>query len=253
MKIKKNRRKVPVLRDSEIDAYAEELLKKYEPQILSEPQALNIEDFAEFHMGFNIHYTHLSHNGFIWGKMVFQDSLILNYDPATGRAGEEPVEANTIVIDNRLIDKEHAFRSTVAHETAHGIFHPEYYFHNYNPRQVLFSFVDDEEYHSSICSTFCRDKNIKADVNTHRKFETDIEWIEHQAKYFSAAILMPKTAVYMLLDDHKTQNPWDDNAFVKIISEIFNVSVASAKIRIKTLHTAYLTYLTEKQSINLFS
>ncbi len=250
IRIRRNKRKVPILRDSEIDAYAEELLSAYKPELLSEPQAIDIEDFAELYIGFNIHYTHLSHNGFIWGKMVFQDSLILDYDPATGRAGEEPVEANTIVIDNRIIDKEHAFRSTVAHETGHGIFHPEYYFHNYNPRQILFSFGDDEEYHSNICSTFCRDKNIKADVNMHRQFETDIEWIEHQAKYFSAAVLMPKAAVYMLLDDYKAQRPWNDDSFVTMVSETFNVSTVSARIRIKSLNAAYLN---EKQSINFLS
>ena len=248
--IRKNKRKLPILRDSEIDDYVEELLGNYNPKILSEPQELEIEDFAEFHMDFAVHYTHLSHNGFIWGKMVFQDSLILDYRPETGRADEEPVKFNTIVIENRLLSREHALRSTIAHEAGHGILHRDYYFHNYNPRQILFSFFDDEQRSNNICSTFCRDKNIKGSIKNPRQFKTDIDWIEHQAKYFSAAILMPRGAVFTLLDDYGASMPHENKAFVKNVSEIFNVSNESAKIRLQCMNEAYLKM--QSGAMNLF-
>ena len=260
IKIRKNKRKVPILSDKEIDVFVEKLLCEYNPKILSEPQELDIEDFAELYMNFNVHYTHLSHSGFIWGKMVFQNSFIFDYKPETGKADLEPVKANTIVIENRLLNIEHAFRSTVAHEAGHGILHRDYYFLNYNPRQILFSFSDSDsesesDYecsNSSVCSTFCRDYDVSGGIEKPRQFKTDIDWIEHQAKYFSAALLMPRSAVFTLLDDYGADAPHEDKAFVKEVAGIFNVSNESARIRLQSMNNAYL----ERQAVsaaNLFS
>lgn len=258
IKIRKNKRKVPILSDKEIDVFVEKLLCEYNPKILSEPQEIDIEDFAELYMNFNVHYTHLSHSGFIWGKMVFHDSFIFDYKPETGKADLEPVKANTIVIENRLLNIEHAFRSTVAHEAGHGILHRDYYFLNYNPRQILFSFSDSEsesDYecsNSNVCNTFCRDYDVSGGVEKPRQFKTDIDWIEHQAKYFSAALLMPRSAVFTLLDDYGADAPHEDKAFVKDVAGIFNVSNESARIRLQSMNNAYL----ERQAVsaaNLFS
>lgn len=114
----------------EIDTKAELLIEDYNSSLLSKPQAIDVEDFAENYLGLHFHYTDLSHNGFIWGRMVFNDAKIIVYNSSTERPDEEPVDGNTIVIDNRLLDEkmEHAFRSTVMHEVGHAIYHDEYYY-----------------------------------------------------------------------------------------------------------------------------
>lgn len=106
---------VPILSNNEIDRHAEALIADYDPGLLSKPKALDVEDFSENYLGLRLHYTYLSHKGFIWGRMVFRNTMILVYNPDGNCADEEPIDRNTIVIENRLIDgiKEHAFRSTV--------------------------------------------------------------------------------------------------------------------------------------------
>jgi hypothetical protein len=98
------------------------------------PQPLDVEDFAEGYFKLGFHYTNLSHTGFIWGRMVFNNTLIIVYDPEKNRADEEAVDANTIVIDNSLLAEERDinFRSTVMHECGHSVYHPEYFCIDYS-------------------------------------------------------------------------------------------------------------------------
>ncbi len=236
--MRRNKRKVPVLSDNEIDMKAEELLKGYTTDFLSEPQMLDVEDFAEFYLDYPIHYTQLSNSGFIWGNMVFQNSYIFKYDAEKNVADKEFVYGNTIVIETRISSKEHALRSTIAHEIGHGIFHKDYFCRNYQPEQLAFSFEEsaDDAINAKYCATFCSGQNIQGSRNEPRRFITDLDWIEHQAKYFSAALLMPKKVIYMLLDDYKSTRPaYENSGFINNVADIFNVSAESARIRIKSL------------------
>ena len=115
LRLKYGTNNIPILSNETIDEHAELLIGDYNSSLLSKPQAIDVEDFAENYLGLHFHYTDLSHNGFIWGRMVFNDAKIIIYNPDTKRPDEEPVEGSTIVIDNGLLDekKEHAFRSTV--------------------------------------------------------------------------------------------------------------------------------------------
>ena len=122
LSVKRKSNGIPILKDNEIDSYAELLLRLYDSTLLSEPQEIDIEDFVENYLKLDLRYLKLSHSGYIWGRMVFANTKILVYDEANNATNEEPVEGNTVVIDTRLaedIRKEHALRSTVAHEGGH--------------------------------------------------------------------------------------------------------------------------------------
>jgi hypothetical protein len=54
---------VPVIRDADIDHDAERLLRDFDRRLLTVPQPLDIEAFAEDYLNLNIHYDNLSHNG----------------------------------------------------------------------------------------------------------------------------------------------------------------------------------------------
>ena len=82
---------IPILSNETIDEHAELLIGDYDTSLLSMPQAIDVEDFAENYLGLHFHYTDLSHNGFIWGRMVFNDAKIIVYNPDTKRPDEEPV------------------------------------------------------------------------------------------------------------------------------------------------------------------
>ena len=133
LRLKYGTNNIPILSNETIDEHAELLIGDYDSSLLSKPQAIDVEDFAENYLGLHFHFTDLSHNGFIWGRMVFNDAKIIVYNPDTKRPDEEPVEGSTIVVDNGLLDekKEHAFRSTVMHESGHAIYHDEYYYIDY--------------------------------------------------------------------------------------------------------------------------
>lgn len=50
-KLRKQRSGIPIMRNSEIDAHAEEFLRDYNPSLFKSPQPVDIEAFAEFYLG----------------------------------------------------------------------------------------------------------------------------------------------------------------------------------------------------------
>ena len=228
---------VPILSNNEIDRHAEALIADYDPTLLSSPKALDVEDFSENYVGLRFHYTYLSHKGFIWGRMVFRNTKIIAFDPENNCVIEEPVDGNTIVIENGLLDekKEHAYRSTVMHECCHGIYHFSYF--------CLGQHTSTRPPYIS-----CEAKNILGPDRVPGRLQTDIDWIEHQAKYFSAAILMPKKTMTKICRSPyikygiSENNPGSENdALAGYVAKLFNVSCESAKIRIRQLGLEYKT------------
>lgn len=245
LRLKYGLNNIPILSNSKIDDHVEALIGDYDSSLLSKPQALDVEDFAENYLNLSFHYADLSHNGFIWGRMVFNDAKIIIYNSEAKCADEEPIDAFTIVIDNGLLDekKEHAFRSTVMHESGHAIYHDEYYFIDYSQLPL-----EDESETNHLPYTSCETKDIIGVSTVSRRLETDHDWMEHQAKYFSAAALMPRATMKMLCTDSKIQQfcfgehpGYENDALVAIVSKTYNVSCESAKIRLKELNLAYVS------------
>lgn len=238
---------VPRMSDAEIERHATLYLKDYKAELLKVPQSLDVEDFAEGYLGLHFHYTNLSHTGFIWGRMVFNNTMIIVYDPEKNVADEEPVKANTIVVDNSLLeeDREVNFRSTVMHECGHSVYHPEYYCIDYSELS-LGTKVDVNR----LPYTYCKSGDIMGEWagGKKRKLVTDHDWLEHQAKYFSAATLMPKEAMMVLCRNPTVQTycfekhpKLENDALVAIVARRFLVSQASARIRIKQLKLGFVS------------
>ena len=231
---------VPRMSDAEIERHAMLFIQDYNPDLLKTPQPLDVEDFAEGYLGLNFHYTNLSHTGFIWGRMIFNNTMIIVYDPEKSIAEEEPIKANTIVLDNRLLDEDREvnFRSTVMHECGHSVYHPEYYCIDYS--ELPLKKTEDI---ARLPYTHCRSSDIIGEWSGKRKkLTTDHDWLEHQAKHFSASTLMPKAAMLALCRTPTLQRycfekhpEFENDALVAIVAQTFLVSQASARIRIKQL------------------
>lgn len=232
-KCKKNG--IPILSDAEIDDHAEEFIKDYDKTLLTNPRAVDIEHFAEYYLGLQQEYNYLSHCGLILGRMVFNDTdRIPVYDVEAKRAEYTSADRGTILLDNTLLEEnnEYRLRSTVGHECGHWIYHPGYFY--VDPYQMTL-FQDETK-----ISTGCRTTDIEGGK---RNLVTPTDWVEHHAKYFSAAILMPKTAFLKVAKNPATReyirdycNGYrEDDFLASHVASIFNVSPASAKIRIMQL------------------
>ena len=228
--------KIPVLSNDEIEKHVDALIADYNSDLLERPKALDVDDFAENYLGLRLHYTYLSHKGFIWGRMVFHNSMILVFNPDTGKVDEEPVEKATVIVENNLLAEkmDNAYRSTVMHECAHWIYHSRYY--SINNRQYK---------NPRLPYTSCCMNNIIG-CTVPGMLCTDHDWIEHQAKYFSAAILMPRKAVLKIYNHpfvsqyiQENYRGRENEELVKLLSKTFHVSRESANIRLSSLGLSY--------------
>jgi len=231
---------VPILKDAAIEADVERILRHYNPSLLETPQPLDVEDFAEGYLGLGVHYNHLSHNGSVWGRMVFYNTQIPVYVPELERAEYLPVEANTVVIDNGLLNEERkaAYRSTVMHECGHKVYHTKYYREEAEPSMWVSAAARER-----MPATACRQVDVvDFGCGGKRELVSDRDWLEHQAKYFSAATLMPAPAVRRVYDELEIGENMrvssckaSEYDFIFWLTSIFHVSACSAEIRIRQL------------------
>ena len=216
---------VPLLSDRDIERDAAALIRDFNPSLLSDPAPVDIERFAESYLQLSIDFNWLSHNQTLLGRMVFCDTIIPVYDPYTKRAEDFPVHARTMIIDNSLIEKEALLRSTIAHECGHAIYHR--------------SFYGRQKTQTAACTV--SDIRIQTDV---RQLTTNHDWLEHHAKRFSAAILMPYPAVRNVCKsytDHltlwyKNEPQLCNRLAANRLASVFKVSCAAAQIRMNQLH-----------------
>ena len=227
---------VPIMSNDEIDFYAEQFIHDYDADILKNPREVDIEGFAEFYLGLTPEYNYLTHCGLILGRMVFNNSdKIPIYDAENKRAEYIPAKRGTVMLDNTLLEEEHRFRSTMGHESGHWIFHQSYFY--VDPYQMTLFDLSDK------ISTACRKQDIEGGNGSSKKsLSSDHDWLEHQAKYFSASILMPKEAMKLVCNEEKSHSyfhgqfpQYEEKLLANRVSEIFNVSFESAMIRIKQL------------------
>ena len=238
---------VPIMKDAAIEADAERLLRDYNPALLETPQALDVEDFAENYLGLRIHYNHLSHNGSIWGRMVFYNSRIPVYVPKASRAEYLPVEGSALVIDNSLLiyGRDNEFRSTMMHECGHKIYHTQYYRPEAPPSIWLSSAVREQ-----MPATACRQADILGSGKGKRHvLTTDHDWLEHHAKYFGSSALIPASMVRRVYDETEVERNMGyykrkeaETEFALELMRIFHVSGRSADIRIKQLKLDFASF-----------
>lgn len=253
-KLKKKRNGIPIMSNREIDTHAEEYLKDYNPSVLNIPQPINMDEFAEFYLNLALDYVYLSHCGFILGRMTFQEvERVPVYLPKERCADYLYADRGTLLIDNTLLNdwKEYRLRSTIGHECGHWLFHSDYYTN-----------VDKRSYNAYTSEselTGCKKTDIDSGEEPagRRRLITDYDWLEHHAKYFSAAILMPKTPFITAVSD-LTENNWRGRAaLAESLSEIFQVSPSSANIRLAQLglneHVAGMERKQDEKTIQLFS
>ena len=236
--IRRTKNSVPVLSRNEIDRLGEEIIQMVCPKLLTQPAAFDIEHFTEIEMNLAIDYVFLSHCQCYLGMMAFDDIVHPIWNPETKRAEYLKISAGTVLIDNSLLaeNQEHRFRFTLAHEVAgHAFLHRPYY---HQDRDQL-SFFDDV-----ISVSPCRKPGSY--INIHGS--DDISWMEWQADCMAAAVLMPRSASVILLNEARNQfgyqrsfssyNLFSDH-YAHLLSDTFNVSMEAARIRAEQINPNY--------------
>lgn len=252
LKARHGKNNVPILSNNDIEGAVEELLRDYDPKLLSQPQAIDVEDFVENYLDLHLRYANLSHDGHILGRTVFETMCVQLYDKGKNAPYLELVKANTVIIDNGLLldNREHLFRSTMGHEGGHRVCNSEYYLCNYFQHELP---LEDEKgrwkgEERQVGFVQCNERDIMGTGNKPKKLKTDNDWLEHHANYFSASLLMPKTAMNIVLSDLKSL---PESTLAVVVSETFNVSLESAKIRIKDIRRSSADTRTSQPSRQL--
>lgn len=234
--IKRKKTGVPVLSRKEIDIIGERLVGEFCPDAVITPQEIDIDLFVQDYLGADMDYQYLSHCGVYLGMTVFNDTeKVPVYNPASNRAEYIKAKANTIIIDNSLLEKnqEHRYRFTTAHEAGHAYLHAEYF--GYDPNQITLTELFKDAMPAPMLQ--CRVDTKKAGA-VDPKLWGDREWMEWQANALSSAILMPKSMVLKVVKEVKNSDVhpgWLSMALVSKVSEVFNVSWEAASYRLKEL------------------
>ena len=194
----------PILSNQQIDEFAHAVLADYKPKLLKEPGAVRFEHFLESYLGATILYKDIYHDDPerpIFGATAFRDSTLKVFDRENNRIGSISVSANTVILDNFVMQsgKEGLATFTGLHEAGHILIHPGVYANVCDGQMTLFGDIIEP----MVC---CHRENVE---NFGKKWggkRTAKEWREHHADYFAAAIAMPSVTfmpfVRQLMREH---------------------------------------------------
>lgn len=220
-----------VIKKLDIEFEIEELLKRYDPDLLSKPMELDIEDFTENFLHLNLEYHSLSSNEKYFGAFAFNDGYIDTYDDNIAK--KIFIKAKTVIIDPIILKAgEHLHRFTLGHEDSHFIFQYDAY-----KNEITI----DKEQSQSLNELLYYSHSEK------RLLKTKDDWAEWQANYASGCLLMNRSASLKLLSQLLNRDvQFGDGFFSKVgvltkwflqyeFVKTFNVSEKAAWIRLNEL------------------
>ena len=211
---------LPVISAKMIGDTATRMLEEFLTDGMEKPRAVDVDAFLQEYLHMNFEERRLSHNGFILGMTVFEDTDKLAYwVPEEGRADYCSVKARTILVDGQG-QSEEMLRFTKAHECGHAYFHNVYM--KRHPGEV-----------------YCRESADTLAQKQPDKTEewTEYQWREWQANTFASCLLMPEPMVRKLVSrmpSIRTGDPFGERTErINRVSEVFQVSRTAAVIRLK--------------------
>ena len=223
-----NKSGVPVLNNRSIDIIGERYVRDFQPEVLTDPCPVDIDGFVEYYLGMTQDFQYLSHNGVYLGMTVFNDTdKIPVWCPETNTAEYISATAGTVIIDNRLLEEKqhHRYRFTMGHEGGHGVFHTSVF--AYDPNQIsLFSSTQQPAIQCRVDSAKRKDPSLW----------TDRDRMEWQANRFASAVLMPESAVRLVVSRRNdVTGLYREFTLVSDLVQTFDVSMEAAAYRLKDM------------------
>lgn len=232
----RDRHKNPVVSNVEIQEYAEALVGDYKPSLLNEPSAINPLHFVESYLGATVDYQDIFYKEGeppIAGATVFNDDVVPVFDREHMCVRNIPVSANTILIDNAILEKgkEGFCNFTVLHEGGHFTMHPEVFRRDDSQISLL------PEMFSSHPRIACRKTSIGASVH-YGQFWTPEQRREHQANVFAAFVAMPKKTFLPFAQELVKKAGFDAGVYIE--NDLYDWCNDGALVNIS--HTLATTY-----------
>ncbi|MGF0070294.1 XRE family transcriptional regulator [Streptococcus orisratti] len=213
---------VPYIRKKDFDDIAENFLRKYYPQALTQPTPIPVETIVS-RMGLTIYQEKLTIDDSVFGKMVFKDTDVEVIED--GELVSKRFNKGSVLVDKDVVFKRNvgSYNNTVIHECVHWELHKVFH----EVKMIL------DKSHSTVSSW--TEENL-ADSSMW----TPLDWMEWQANGIAPRILMPKIQTRIkireLFQTLTLVNP--DLSRSELVQEVvdnlaafFNVSRQAAKIR----------------------
>lgn len=229
-----------ILSKNDIDEIATETLKEYSPVNLLRPTPLKTKDFLENYLGLLVKTKYIcDFNSGILGLTVMGDEVLVpSYDIMYNRVVLEETYG-TVLISPRLSGQNNLARKryTEMHEASHFILHKPYFAKLEQSCAAMRT-----EYPCAFVA--CR----KIELH-NEEAKTDKDWLEKQADYLAAALLMPRQIFYSYVLSVFRKNGMLGNCLfvnkntkdakvynvINGVAEAFCVSHQAAKIRMLEL------------------
>ena len=226
---------VPILNRDDIDRISAEILRNYMPNVLASPMPINVEALIEKHFNLRLNFQSFSPDGSILGETIFADGYraIFSLDEDSGFFQKQciSVKRGMIFLDSAMVEQaETRTAFTEAHELGHWILHGSFY--GSCEKRACRSFLKQRLYFP------------------HRTVMTPVQWTEWQANTFAAALLLPKDALRITLqnfledikldwkslsDFSQYENRISYDKFLHIVAKTYMVSVETARLRMNKL------------------
>ncbi|MCM3761062.1 helix-turn-helix domain-containing protein [Alkalihalobacillus oceani] len=214
---------VPYIRSENLDAIANDFLRKYYPEALKTPMAIDPKKLAE-DMGLKVELKNITKDYSIFGQIYFHDSEAEFYDSNKEEWVKTLIKARTIIVDPEgyFLRNLGMVNNTIVHECVHWDKHRK-------------AFELERLYNESATKISCKTTGgIKDD-------ERDATgWMEWQANSLTPRIQMPlamfKTKAFEFIKQYRREMDTDEmidvmEPVIDALSQFFGVSRLAAKIR----------------------
>lgn len=221
---------VPVLNRCQLEDIAERILAEFMPTAAASQTPISIECLIE-KFGLYLDFQTLQPDGSILGETIFHDGYREVFNDESFEPEIIRVKPGTIILDAFMIENmETRTAFTEAHEFGHWLLHKAFY--------------------NATTKRACRTHQRQQLYFPHRQARTPIEWTEWQANTFAAAILLPRSALRITLQEFLNNNDmtWrtlsDFSKYssrlkyielLDTIAQTYRVSVGTARIRMNKL------------------
>lgn len=180
---------VPVISRTRLEQFAEELIEDYRAGLLESPQPTDIEQLVECYLRANLEVRPITMTNAILGVAIFNEGCVPVYDRMKGTFVPLDVLDHTIMIEEGIYNRLEPgrFNFTLAHEASHLICH--------DGVSVSNGMQCRQGAEGSII--MCRPEGERYPQYGQK---TPVDWMEWQADYFGAALLMPRKTVQMAIE-----------------------------------------------------
>lgn len=232
---------VPILSKDDMESIADSKMKEFHSIDESDEPSFSVWKFATRYLKKQVRFEWLSNNGSILGLSVFSNGTRLPFFvPEENDLDWRIVDENTIHLDKTLEQtlsvSIHRPRFVLMHECAHQILHTNYY-----RSQALKA--------KPMVAAYSIQKTSEPEncVTDRKKSWEDLDWIEWQANYLAAALLMPKFMIDYVHQESMALISYRDKvrlhyseylAFQSLILETaryFRVSPIVTKLRLESI------------------